>query len=299
MLRGWGVWIGGFSCLMAGWGPGAVSARAEEPVETAVSRRVSFCPRAEGENLQLDVARPSRTSRAPMLVFVHGGGWTEGSRDYYSSEIEQAARLGFVAATIDYRLSRPAPAQVQDIRCAIRWLRAQAVSLGGDPARVGVAGGSAGGHLALLAALSPDSFDPSEPWSAYGASVQAVANFYGPTDLSSFIGESPNFAPVVRAIFPDLWSGSPVAWIHRDSPPVLTMHGTSDDTVSYHQALRLDRRASETGARHELVSFPGEGHGFSPENRRVSNDVLFGFFARQLGHGVKRPLFWPRSRHAL
>lgn len=268
---------------------------ADEPAVGVVrEQNLVYCVHG-GEALRLDLARPGRAANAPVILFVHGGAWVEGSRDAYSSEIVEAAQAGYVSATVDYRLSRdgrnPFPAHLADIQCAIRWVRANAAALGADPARIGIAGGSAGGHLSLLAGLAPGLVPPGaeEPFAQYSATVQAVVNFYGPTDLLAMLHETPNLGPTIRSVFADPWTASPIAYVSRESPPILTLHGSEDDTVSYLQALRLDQRAREVGARHELVRFEGEGHGFTPAHRLEANAVMMRFFDRVFSHPAKMP----------
>ncbi len=154
--------------------------------------------KAGDTELKLDLARPQGDGSFPAIVFIHGGGWYQGNRQGYRGQIQEAARRGYVAATIGYRLMQfdeskketttatPIfPAQIHDAKAAIRWLRANATKYHINPNRIGVTGGSAGGHLSLLVGLTDpasglegDSGNPEQ-----SSRVQAVVNVFGPTDM--------------------------------------------------------------------------------------------------------------------
>ena len=154
--------------------------------------------KAGDTELKLDLARPDGDGPYPAIVFIHGGGWYQGNRQGYRGQIQEAARRGYVAATISYRLMQfdeskketttatPIfPAQIHDAKAAIRWVRANAEKYHVDPNRIAVTGGSAGGHLSLLVGLTDsssnlegDSGNPDQ-----SSRVQAVVNVFGPTDI--------------------------------------------------------------------------------------------------------------------
>ncbi len=149
----------------------------------------------DGVDLKLDLARPGKGKGPyPALVFIHGGGWRSGGRWNNTSYIREAAGRGYVAVTVDYRLTSvsdgpkakyPFPAQIHDVKCAVRWLRANAEKYNVDPARIGAYGYSAGGHLALLLGLT-DSSDGLEGNCGnlnFSSKVQAVVSRSGSTDL--------------------------------------------------------------------------------------------------------------------
>jgi acetyl esterase/lipase len=141
-------------------------------------------------SLQLDLYSPKeRTKPLPAVVFIHGGAWRSGSRQMYHYYCVKFAEHGYVAVTISYRLYRvaPFPAAVEDVKCAVRWMRANAEKLGIDPERIGVAGGSAGGHLSMMVAYAPDmpELEGAGGHADVSSRVQAVVNIYGPTDLTT------------------------------------------------------------------------------------------------------------------
>lgn len=246
----------------------------EEEAAPLVQQAVVY-GKAEGVDLLLDLARPAAAAKAcPALVFIHGGGWAAGSRAQYGGAIVEAARHGYVAATIDYRFA-PAfrfPAQVEDAQCAVRYLRAHAAGLRLDPQRVGAVGDSAGGHLALLLGL----MDPADGLAGSGGNpdqpgkVQVVVNFYGPTDfthpgalsgaaarvLVDFLGTiDPTQAIARRA--------SPIAYIDAKDAPVLTLHGEADSLVPAAQGRLLHEALRAAKVEEHLEIIPGAGHGFS------------------------------------
>jgi acetyl esterase/lipase len=148
--------------------------------------------------LKLDLARPQGEGPFPAIVFIHGGGWYQGGRQAYRTQIEQAAARGYVAATISYRLMQfdqenretttaaPIfPAQIHDAKAAVRWLRANAKKYTLDPERIGVWGSSAGGHLGALLGTSGDveELEGSGGNLDQSSRVQAVVDWYGPTDF--------------------------------------------------------------------------------------------------------------------
>jgi acetyl esterase/lipase len=254
--------------------------------------------------LKLDLARPIGDGPFPAIVFIHGGGWYQGNRQVYKEEIREAAKRGYVAATISYRLmqfdedkketttAEPIfPAQVHDAKAAIRWLRANAEKYSVDPGRIGVTGASAGGYLSLLIGLTEgepslkgDGGDPDQ-----SSRVQAVVNFFGPTDTVTcyketvmpwicrlFMGGTPQERPKTYK------TASPITYVGSDDPPVLTLHGDQDALVPLSQAKMLDEKMKEAGADHTLIVFEGEGHGFGSDNQRRAMQAMWDFFDQHL-----------------
>jgi acetyl esterase/lipase len=230
-----------------------------------------------GVPLKLDLYRASGDSAAkrPLIVWVHGGGWAKGSKATCRAAI-LARTDGYVVASIDYRLTdvAPFPAQIEDCRAAIRFLRANATAYGIDPERVGVWGGSAGGHLVALLGTSADhaAWDVGEHLDQ-SAGVQAVCDFFGPADLTQI-------PRGVRQAGPDgtltkLFGGpvaekgelareaSPVTHVDKADPPFLIVHGTEDTTVPLKQSEILEARLKEAGVPVELMVVEGAGHGLA------------------------------------
>jgi acetyl esterase/lipase len=260
--------------------------------------------KAGDTELKLDLARPQGEGPFPAIVFIHGGGWYQGNRQGYRGQIQEAARRGYVAATISYRLMQfdeskketttatPIfPAQIHDAKAAIRWVRANATKYHINPSRIGVTGGSAGGHLSLLVGLTDpasglegDSGNPEQ-----SSRVQAVANVFGPTDMV-FCYEKSSVAWIFRLFMGGTpteaaeryKTASPITYVSSDDPPVLTLHGDQDALVPVEQAKVLDEKMKATGASHSLIVFEGQGHGFGGEFNKRAWDATWEFFDRHL-----------------
>ncbi len=251
--------------------------------------------------LQLDLARPEGDGPFPALVFVHGGGWRGGARTTYSGAIVEAAKRGFVAVTVTYRLTEPDkdgkvtnpfPAQVNDVKCAVRWLRANAEKYNVDPQRIGATGGSAGGHLSLMLGLTDGSskLEGDGGYPDRSSKVQAVVNYFGPTDMVELHRTSEGAAPIVASFLgggpqdiPDLYrAASPVTYISADDGPVLTIHGTADRLVPPEQAKLLDEKMKAEGVSHTLLLLEGQGHGFQGEAGAQAIQATFDFFEKHL-----------------
>jgi acetyl esterase/lipase len=254
-------------------------------------------------DLLLDLAHPTEgAGPRPAIVFIHGGAWAGGSRTDYRSTIERAARRGYVAATIDYRLTQvdlktkvgkvPFPAQIHDCKCAIRWLRSVATTYHIDVNRIGVSGGSAGGHLSLLVGL----IDPMAGLEGNGghaeqsSRVQAVVNYCGPTELSAAYADVNDVQVFLNALCggtPESAAeayrvASPVTYVSMDAPPVLTLHGEKDTIVLVSQARLFDDAMKKAGARHELIVFEGSGHAFEGDANKRAEQAMWDFFDKQL-----------------
>jgi acetyl esterase/lipase len=183
------------------------------------------------------------------------------------------------------------PVQIHDAKAAIRWLRATADKYHIDPDRIGVTGGSAGGHLSLLVGLT----DSKSNLEGVGGNpdqssrVQAVVNVFGPTDMAAchrtssvawifrlFMGGTPDgTAETYNA-------ASPITYVSDDDPPVLTLHGDRDALVPIAQATTLDERMKQAGASHTLMVFEGQGHGFGGEHGKMAMDATWSFFDQHL-----------------
>ena len=231
--------------------------------------------------LVLDLYLPSTPPPHPLIVWVHGGGWRSGDEDLARNHpARQLVSRGYALASVEYRLSGEAvfPAQIQDCRAAIRWLRAHAPALGLDPSRFAAWGGSAGGHLVSLlgTAGEVEEFDdPRQGNAGLPARVQAVVDWYGPSDLTYPAGAPGDEGQVGRLLgcsdCPDRarWA-SPVTHVDRTDPPFLIQHGTADPVVPPLQSELLHSALLAAGGTSTYDLFAGAGHGgpaFStPEN---------------------------------
>lgn len=225
-------------------------------------------------------AKRSGTALLPLIVFIHGGGWGRGSKEFGRRRILPFVSSGnYAAACINYRLTSEAvwPAQIHDAKAAIRWLRARAGHYGLDPDRIAVWGSSAGGHLALMLGLSgdvPELEGELGPFPQTGSRVAAVVNYFGVADFPAVRLLRPAAAaarsdtPEARLLGGPLAerpqlarAASPVTYADRGDPPVLTVHGDRDPVVSYQQALSLDAALRQASVTHFLLTVRGGGHG--------------------------------------
>ncbi len=271
--------------------------------EVTVEKNITYGKGGDTE-LKLDIARPDGDGPFPAIVFIHGGGWYQGSRQGYRGQIMEAAKRGYVAATISYRLMKfdeakketttatpMFPAQIHDAKASIRWLQANAEKYHVDPDRIGVTGGSAGGHLSLLVGLTDDKSnlegDGGNP--DQSSRVQAVVNVFGPTDMAA-CHQTSSVAWIFRLFMggtPDETSetykaASPITYVSNDDPPVLTLHGDRDALVPIAQAITLNEKMKAAGASHTLMIFEGQGHGFGGEHAQKSMTATWDFFDQHL-----------------
>jgi len=231
--------------------------------------------------LELDLYLPAQRP-APVVVFVHGGGWRLGSRHSAgpaypaTTAFEAVARAGIAVASVDHRLSGEAlwPAQLHDVKAAVRWLRARAGELGVDPGRVHAWGESAGGHLAALLGLTAGDPGLEGDVGVTGPSsaVAAVAAWYPPTDLPALPGdlgtdpaaadsrEAQLLGAPVAAVPDRAAQASPVAHVSPGAPPFLLLHGRADRLIPCVQSERLRDALQDAGVPVGLTTYDGADH---------------------------------------
>lgn len=251
--------------------------------DTPASRSgLVFAERETGPLLLDIVLPPAATTRVPVVLWLHGGGWFTGDRTMAPNLPRHFAARGMAMASIDYRLSgqAPHPAQLHDVRAAIRYLRREAGWCGIDPNAIGLWGSSAGGHLAALAGVTGHlAALPGEPDADRGphARVQAVSEGYGPVDLGLVIAEgeqlNPNLtvddSPEARLLggsphrlTEQARSASPLTYVTIEAPPFLIAHGTADGLVPPTQSVLLHEALAAAGAESTLYLVDGFRHGF-------------------------------------
>lgn len=243
----------------------------------------------------LDLYRPAGKGAHPLVIYVHGGSWTTGSKRTtghftdFPGVLTSLARHGFVVASVDYRLSgeAPFPAALQDVKAAIRFLRAHAGSYGIDPNRVAIWGASAGAHLGAMAAFTGEEmeFDPPGMENAeQPESVQAFVGWYGPYELSSMFQQATAPGSPIDASGPMRFFGctpegcppgvfaksSPISYVDAGDPPTLLIHGTSDTTVPADQSRQLAKRLKAAGVNAELTLINGVSHDWTGENEQAT-----------------------------
>jgi acetyl esterase/lipase len=280
-------------------GPQALAA---EPTTNVVVEKNIVYGKGGSDDLKLDLARPEQaTGLLPGIVYIHGGGWSGGNRSAYRNDIQEAARRGYVAVTVEYRLTEPNeegkaknpfPAQIEDSKCAVRWLRANAEKYHVDPNRIGVTGGSAGGHLSLLVGVTSSSkkLEGTGGNPDVSSQVQAVVNYFGPTDLARMYGYEKRVDKLLTTLVggtpqerADAYKdASPVTYITRDVCPILTIHGSVDKLVPVDQAVEFDAAMKKAGATSELIILDGQGHGFMGPADKKAREATFAFFDKYL-----------------
>ena len=265
--------------------------RQREPIEPPtgfVAHRDLVYASVEGSDLLLDVYTPEKKPADPMpvVVFVHGGGWRNGSKDRIARALPML-KHGYVLVSVGYRLSGEAifPAAIEDCKAALRWVRANAANYGIDPDRLGVWGTSAGGHLVALlgTAWEVKEWDAAhQENAAYSSKPAAVCNWFGPTDflrMNDFEGRIDHDSadsPESRFVGGPIQDhphkarkANPITYVTPDDPPMLLMHGEKDLSVPYNQSELLYAALRKAGVESTLYKVAGAGHGF----RNAMNDT--------------------------
>lgn len=235
----------------------------------------------------MDIYTPAGAGPHPGMIVIHGGGWTGGAKaGMVANWVVRYLEKGFVVANVEYRLAAvaTAPAAVEDALKAAEFFLDNAKKYGVDSKRVAVTGGSAGGHLALMVGMTPRSAKLGKP-----VKVRAVVNFYGITDVDdqlhgpnerkyavTWLPEGPDRTALARRV-------SPMTYVRKDVPPVLTVHGDADPTVPYTHGVNLTKALKDAGAQAEMIPVPGGGHGFPKERQDTLYPQVFEFLKR---HGV-------------
>ena len=237
---------------------------------------------AAGVELKMDFAKPSLCAgqRVPAVLYVHGGGWVGGDKAGFLGDgvATMLFQLGFAVGSVNYRLApeHHYPAQINDCKLAVRYLRSQADALGIDPDRIGVMGGSAGGHLVLLMGLAgPDDGLEGPGLEAYSSSVLSVVNYFGPTDLTL---PGLNFHPLILSLLgcnptdcADLARlASPASFATAGDAPVMTIHGEDDSIVPYDQAVIIAKALRAVANACSLIKVKNAEHGFAPSSSVVA-----------------------------
>jgi len=254
----------------------------------------------DGRELRLDLVRPTSGTRPlPLVLWVHGGGWLMGDRKDYHAGMRDMAQFGFAGASVQYRLA-PAytfPAQLDDIKHALAFLRTNAAKYDIDPKRIAVGGGSAGGHLALMLGLADQGEDKSHP------PVRAVVDMLGPTDFTTWKINRDADDLMRRSLGVDLdgllvdflgtsdrqdrrmLEASPTTYVRAGNPAVLIIHGTADTWVPFQQAQVLYDALKRAGVKARLVPLEGASHFdifWRPEQRAKSKQEMVQFLKQEL-----------------
>ena len=250
--------------------------------------------RAGERDLKADLfLPPESTSNSKAIVIVHGGGWREGSKEQLRGYGILLSREGFVCLCAEYRLSQEEkwPAQIQDIKCAIRYIRANSDDLDINPSCIGVSGNSAGGHLSLMAGLKnyDNSFDGEGGNSHVSSEVKAICAIYPPTEIRKFENTDPIF-DAYKALMGDnakeaaYANASPLHKIENEFPPTMLIHGSSDSVVKLSDSTNFYQKLKELDVPAELHIFSEEEHAFDSQTGygRSVADLQCLFFTKYL-----------------
>jgi acetyl esterase/lipase len=273
------------------------------PEGVAVHRDLIYAQVGQ-RDLPLDLYLPKSDKPLPVVVWIHGGGWRAGSKGN-AGPARPLVGQGYAVIDVEYRLSGEAifPAQIQDCKAAIRWLRANAKTYNLDGDHIGVWGSSAGGHLVALLGTSGDVAEFETAANAeFSSRVQAVCDWFGPTDLllmnkqaipgSRLDHDAPDSpesklvgGPIQTAPFTAVAKqANPINYVSDDDPPFLIVHGDNDRLVSHRQSEMLHAALTKAGVASKLQIEPGAGHGFSggktPKQELVQQAA--GFFDQHL-----------------
>jgi len=247
-----------------------------------------------GHENKLDVIYPhNATAPVPAVIYIHGGGWIFGDKAGAVLEVLPYLRMGWAAVNVEYRMASAskAPGAVEDCRCALRWVVRNAKDYHIDLTRLVVTGHSAGGHLSLTTGMLTDSDGLDNNCPGDKGEVQprvaAIVNWYGIADVADLLtGEN-------RKTYAVEWLGSlsnkeeiarrvsPLTYIRKDNPPVITIHGDADDVVPYSHAVRLHEALDKVGVANQLYTVKGGGHGqFTDEENRKAYAAVWQFLAK-------------------
>jgi len=279
----------------------ALAQRGQRPV---TENNITYATLDNDQAMMLDLYLPRDLDEAnaapPLVVWVHGGAWMMGHRR--PCPLTFLTEHGFAVASVSYRFAQQAtfPAQLHDCKAAVRYLRANAAEYGYDAERIGVAGGSAGGHLAALLGTTgnaPETHGELGEHTDTSPAVQAVYDLFGPTDLAAMDEDIPNadenelaaFSPITLLLGadpddrPDLAAAAdPGHFVDADDPPFMIVHGTRDPLVPLSQSEYLAEKLDDADVENDLVVVEGGGHGgwhFQTEERK---DEMVAFFTEHL-----------------
>jgi len=263
----------------------AQDAKVEETFETDV-----VYGKGGDVDLKMNIGRPKDAAGPlPCIVLIHGGGWAAGNKNDLNGQVHEFVRKGYVSATVHYRFAprHVFPAQIEDVKCAIRFLRANAEKYGIDKARIGAVGFSAGAHLSMMLGamdkedgLEGEGGNPGE-----SSKVNAVVAFFGPTDfttndwpdrtmpiLKSFLGGTPSEKAE------EYKKASPITYVNKGDAPMLLIQGTKDVLVPWNQATAMGEALTKAGVYGRVDLILGAGHGWGGAELKRTADETQAFF---------------------
>lgn len=263
------------------------------PDYVRVVKDVTYLP--DGRNEKADLYFPKvmpAGAKLPVVIVIHGGGFNDGdkARQREISICSDLVRGGYAAMSINYRLwnkdvKNPTwPQSLYDAKTAVRWIRKNAATYGIDPDHIAALGGSAGGNLASMLALTgpADGLDPKEPLSDIPAKISCAIDLYGAVDLPNY--HDMKMFGKTRAEDPAVYTkASPIDYADKSDPPMLIIHGTADEVVNHNQSVTLAAKLKDAGVEHEFITIPDAPHSFDLQpSQRDLRPVVLGFLNKHL-----------------
>jgi acetyl esterase/lipase len=244
---------------------------------------------------------PAGAKPRPVVIWVHGGAWRAGSKNWLPPSGTMLVRKGFVVASVEYRFTQEAifPAQINDVKCSVRFLRSHAKQYNIDPERIGAYGASAGGHLVALLGTDADdkSLEGTGGWPGASSRVQAVVDMFGPTDFLTILQQvkTPTaqadlvarsfFGGPMDAVHEIAREASPVTHVSADDPPFLVIHGSNDPVVPVAQSEEFVAALKKAGVEARLEVASGYGHGIHADKyERMIVDFFDQHLAKKTSH---------------
>ena len=259
--------------------------------------------KANNIELKLDLYLPkNRTNPTPTLILFHGGGWVDGQKERNVLFLLPYLAMGWSAVNVEYRTGHqsPAPAAVEDTRCALRWVGYHAREYSLDPSKFVLTGTSAGGHLSLITGMLPANtvFDRqctiqgNDRWNTATVpepKVAAIVNWFGISDVADLL-DGPNAKNYVREWFGSMSNAeqlakqvSPINYVRAGLPPIITIHGENDDVAPYNHSVRLHAALDKAGVPNQLVTIRGRKHGGFNRDEMASSYTAIREFLRKQG----------------
>ena len=259
--------------------------------------------KANNIELKLDLYLPkNRTNPTPTLILFHGGGWVDGQKERNVLYLLPYLAMGWSAVNVEYRTGHqsPAPAAVEDTRCALRWVGYHAREYSLDPSKFVLTGTSAGGHLSLITGMLPANtvFDRqctiqgNDRWNTATVpepKVAAIVNWFGISDVADLL-DGPNARNYVREWFGSMSNAeqlakqvSPINYVRAGLPPIITIHGENDDVAPYNHSVRLHAALDKAGVPNQLVTIRGRKHGGFNRDEMASSYTAIREFLRKQG----------------
>ena len=259
--------------------------------------------KANNIELKLDLYLPkNRTNPTPTLILFHGGGWVDGQKERNVLFLLPYLAMGWSAVNVEYRTGHqsPAPAAVEDARCALRWVNYYAREYSLDPSKFVLTGTSAGGHLSLITGMLPANnvFDRqcaiqgNDRWNTATIpepKVAAIINWFGISDVADLL-DGPNAKNYVREWFGSMSNAeqlakqvSPINYVRAGLPPIITIHGENDDVAPYNHSVRLHAALDKARVPNQLVTIRGRKHGGFNRDEMASSYTAIREFLRKQG----------------